>query len=525
MSSPSQGVTRMHKGLANWAVVAFILLHVAIVLPLAMFMPVWTDEVYTWNTASHGIVGAMRLGIAFERQAPLYFGIASIFRALVRQPEHLRLLSILCTTSMLVFVAAASRRIIPNRSPAWVIGLLGLHPLIIFAAVEARVYALASLMSALLIYLYLRVFSERPRWTGVVCFSAAAALSIYTQYYLVFILFALGCWTLLKRIRSVIQGYVLSMGLCFILALPIAFWLPSQLDAKDGIAPDYFTTSQTVSYFVALATRLSLPITRYFVDEARSHWPTLPLAACLQAVVVALLLTGAWLARRKAKSHFGETTQWWFVFLTMALLLSLVGKVAGQHLVSMPRYWIVLVVPAALALATLLNQFGTRGMAVMAVLILSHAFLAWQDNHALAKKGDAKRVAAYIQANEQKNQPIFVFPSRNAGSLQVYYRGSNRIAGLPTDESMEHWDIGEYRVQSEAAIGSRIEQVSADHTMLWLVTEPFTSAHFAIDTDFGQKLVQAYFDRHYRVEREQTFYQEFKVQRLIRLQGQSAAHE
>ena len=107
-----------------------------------------TDEAFTIHSTSRGVAYAWTEALRFELQPPLYFTLASLWRAPDRSIEFTRLLSTLCIGLMLPLLTWLSREYrIGGRW--WDLGLLAaLTPSVLWASAEARVYALAMLLSA-----------------------------------------------------------------------------------------------------------------------------------------------------------------------------------------------------------------------------------------------------------------------------------------------------------------------------------------------------------------------------------------
>src|SRR5437868_1147370 len=66
-----------NSGPIVWLLIAA---HVVIAVPLARLLPIWSDEGSTLYTTEHGIAWAIQNAATFERQAPLYFWLLSLWR-------------------------------------------------------------------------------------------------------------------------------------------------------------------------------------------------------------------------------------------------------------------------------------------------------------------------------------------------------------------------------------------------------------------------------------------------------------
>ena len=78
-----------------YGVALLIVLHLAVVLPLAYSLNIWADEGSTLYTTQHGVFAAFQHAAADERQAPFYFWVLSIWRTLNSSIFFARLFSII----------------------------------------------------------------------------------------------------------------------------------------------------------------------------------------------------------------------------------------------------------------------------------------------------------------------------------------------------------------------------------------------------------------------------------------------
>ena len=101
---------------------------------------------------------AVRQSVHFEFQPPLYFVLLTIWRKVCETAFFSRLFSVFLISSFLIVISNISRRLIPDISPAFTTLIFALNPFVIWAAVEARVYALALLLSSLLVLFFVDGF-------------------------------------------------------------------------------------------------------------------------------------------------------------------------------------------------------------------------------------------------------------------------------------------------------------------------------------------------------------------------------
>jgi uncharacterized membrane protein len=501
-----------------------ILSHLAIVVPLAFVLPLWVDELYTVHTASLRLVESMQRAIGFERQAPLYFGLVSLWAKVCAAPVAMRIPSVIFTTLTLVACAAISRRVIPTRSPALLTVIVGLHPLFIFAATEARVYGAIALLSSLLILAYIVIFVDgTTSWRGVLGFGTLCAVAVYTHYYLGFVIVGLGVTLLVNRERVHLRGFLMSLGVCAALCAPILSWLPSQIDTSDGIVPEHLSWLGVAKFSLALIEGTTLPLLRELV--ARAQGSVFHAVVAISAHAVFLLLIILILRRASAQGQSLPDKlsrfRWWIVVVCNAVLLSLVGKFVATHLVSLPRYWISLIVPGTLALLSVAEKALRKNatLTLAAILAVSNLVMTWQDFSPLAKTTDARRVASYIAESEAKGQPIVVFPNWYVQPIEHYYRGANSLVPLPSRQSLTNWSVSSSVVRSEEEIERSIRAIAPNCDEIWLVTERLDTEKgdlLGINTNLGQNILREYFARRYSTVKERLFYHGLSVKLLRR---------
>src|SRR3982751_5170296 len=132
-------------------VTILIVLHLLIVIPLAWYLNIWADEASTLYSTQHGIIDAFTNAATVERQAPLYFWVMSLWRSINGSIFFARIFSIICTVAAIKLFAGFVQRILPTRAALLATAFLALHPILIWAALEIRVYAMLMLISVALI--------------------------------------------------------------------------------------------------------------------------------------------------------------------------------------------------------------------------------------------------------------------------------------------------------------------------------------------------------------------------------------
>ena len=134
-----------NKGNVN--VYPLIILHLLLVLPLAWYLNIWADEASTLYSTDHGLINALQNAATVERQAPLYFWVMSVWRSISGSIFFARIFSVICTVVAIKLFAGFVSRVLPARSALLATAFFAMHPILIWAAVEIRVYALVIMLA------------------------------------------------------------------------------------------------------------------------------------------------------------------------------------------------------------------------------------------------------------------------------------------------------------------------------------------------------------------------------------------
>jgi hypothetical protein len=184
------------------------------------------------------------------------------------------------------------------------------------------------------------------------------------------------------------------------------------------------------------------------------------------------------------------------------------------------RHTTVLFVPALLAVfaAVALPRSGKVLAAFLATLLIYNVSAAYERNRVLAKDGDFRRVASWLESHEKRDQPILVFVAEAAMPLGHHYRGRNRIVPLPAPIDFKSYGMLQHALEDEAQLDALIHE-AGDPERMWLVQYDLCSF---LDVDFNCELLEKYVDEHYSREREQGFFRT-RVVLLKRKTGPQAA--
>lgn len=431
-----QGRQRSHA----WLVPSIIGLHLSITLFLSAQLTIWIDEAYSLATSDRSGFETLRWAIGFEEQAPLYFLVLWLFRQVHDTIWMARLPSVLAIGMTLWLSSRISRRLFPSLHPGWITAALAFNPYIVAIAVEIRGYALAVLLSALLLERFLVLYAqhlsrgnEAPGvlpltfgW-GRLGYVLVALIALHSHYFLACQVAAQGggllavAWCDRRRRRRAIasfSAYCLDSIAILALALPLMSVISHQLEALADNTPILEVPSRGAIAQAAVSKAIFRNLVFLLPSDPVKHpgllWQLIRLGLGLGLVGV------AWEQRQRVR--FPLRLLWGIHGGVMGLLLLLFSWVSDVEY----RHGIVLIILShlsALGLATLVSRRQRRyllGFITVGLLCINSHSL-WQSYHSLAKAGDYARVAQLLEQRVQPDQSVAVFNGEVAMSLAHYY--------------------------------------------------------------------------------------------------------
>jgi uncharacterized membrane protein len=474
-----------------------IALHLAIVLPLAAYLNIWLDEAWTMKSTGNGVAHAWREAIDAEHQAPLYFIFLAIWRSVNNSLFFARLFSIICISATIAIIQQLVKRFsaqTSNNAGIILAFIVALHPYSIWASLEARVYALVVLLSALLLlFWYDGYAAEKNHRKTQAVYVFLAIIGLYTNYYLGFLLFANACALLALKRQKVFGIYVAQMIGVGLIFAPLIWIVRNQFDSNvayyreqpvliDGVRfvwnnINYFLLPSaewdTTALLRTWTARAGLALLLFFIIK---HFRQIPVMTAALAVIVAITS----------------------LFLVLAYFL------LGFEYVQL-RHGAPLFIPLLLLVAALLASLPQRTglyiwLAMLLIFMPTRLFFTYSP---LVKNGDWNRVAKFIEENEEENQPLTTFQLQDSIALRFTYHGKNKF--LPAES------IGNWRPQNKRLSATRwsnqiqllISQIPANQGYLWLVTESYCHEE---ETAIECQPLEDFVQENYVVEKSADFY-------------------
>jgi hypothetical protein len=126
--------------------------------------------------------------------------------------------------------------------------------------------------------------------------------------------------------------------------------------------------------------------------------------------------------------------------------------------------------------------------------------------HPMAKPGDWKRVAAFIEANEQTQEPILVFPAMSAHPLSYYYKGANDIVAIPRPEAFIRYNHPDDALKNEFEIMAALDQVPYDVDSAWVIVDCNPEHCADLGRNHNLDILERFIAASYTVEESRDFF-------------------
>ena len=488
----------------------FVLLafsHLLIVLPLAHVLNIWMDEASTLYTTQHGFFYAFQNAAADEKQAPFYFWILSLWRDVNHSVFFARIFSIIFNLAAIKLFFDLARRFFNEREAKFITVFFALHPVLIWASLEVRVYSLVILLSILLLKFFSAGFIEDSSENKAahsrnrVIYILTAIVALYTNYYLGFILAGNFCALLILKRFQAAAAYFWQMLIAALCALPLLLIIKQQLAANTGGFHENPSLIEGIRLLWGHALTFVLPAGLSFNLE-----PTVVSIIRVWTARLAILLLFFLLVKNRRRAIDAKIILFGTVTITVCLFFLAAYFLTGSEYIQI-RHAAPLFVACILFAASLFFKFIPPKIQLIFVFVFAFLFSysLYNQYSPLAKRGDWIRVANFIEANEKPNQPIVIFQNFDALSLPYYYHGANKI--LP-DKNFFAWDA-EDDLKSENALRKQtdfiISQIPIDAAEIWVATEEICQNK---ETLTACQPLENYLEMNYKVLKTQDFYKE-----------------
>jgi len=441
----------------------------------------WFDEAYSAQLASKSVPDLLTLVRVEDTHPPLYYLLLSVWgRIFGTGDTAIRSLSAVASIFAVAGTWWIGRRLGGPAVGALAAFLTAVAPFQIFAAQEARMYALLGLFTLLSwSALLLATDGRRGAWSAYVIITTFA---LYTHYFALLNLVGHGIYVLAVA-RPHWRTWLLSQLAVGVLYAP---WLPSLLSTYNSgrgwpfIRPPLGL--ETVTQFLVLLSigGHAFGLHGWFGAGSAS----IAKQATIVIPFVALAVLGAVAAKKDARAV-------WFLVAYLLVPVAVAYAFSVRHNIFYARYFSFVFPPYAI-----LSAFGILAVAgwlpghlrratvltwaLVLLLVFSQALHEAYANPAF-DMFNWRRAAGIITAEAGPTDLVAITPSFGNVPFSRYFHGPQRVVPMAPYEFTD--PSGQGRVLAPAApkITARAEfqAFAKDHEVLWLVlTIPFTRAAF-----------------------------------------------
>lgn len=503
-------ISAEEKSKTSRVIFLFILLHLLIAIPLAYTLNIWVDEASSLNTTQNGFYVAFQNTLSDEKQAPLYFWMLSIWRYISESIFFARLFSILSSLVAIGFFYRIVEKLWSKNVAVFAIFFFTLHPYLFWASLEIRVYSLIIMLTLLLLNLFFDGFisedsSSISKHNNLAkkLFPIAAIVSLYSNYYLGFILVACFVVLLILRRWKEAKTYLLQMILVGIFFLPLLWAIKTQLGLRNA---EYFEPTNFIEGLKLLwghFLTLTLPTEIYSPEQLSSAS-----FFRLWIVRIAFVLIAGLLLLKKAFLNekfliFGTISAVVMAFLYYSYFLLGGWMFEIRHVAVLFPTLLLLMVSTLILIAPKnksLRFYYFGGIAILLTCSYSYALVHLHPN--LTKLGDWERVGEYIEQNERAGQPIIIFPNFEALALPYHYKGENQI--FPKENFHKWFSEAEYGTEGTWTKQTKhyVSIIPKDTEKIWFVT--YSHCH----TTNACVPLEKYIEANYTTVKQKDFYNE-----------------
>lgn len=359
----------------------------------------WGDE--AWTALISGLpTGEIIRVTGQDFHPPAYYLLVHGFIRIFGASEWIRLISVVGWLLTAIAVFFLVKNLVRKRLGGVAAVLVGLSPILLTYAFEARAYALLaflSVMSALMFW--------KRQWLG---YFLVGSVGVYTHYYMWFILASQGLYWLMfdrKQFWKVVGVW----GGILLAQLP---WLPTLVSQVGSVAGDYW-----------IAPIGKLTHWEWLVRVTSGDYDTPQRGVAVGIILVLLtvsLITVKWREKKYPKAY-------WFLWLWLVVPVMLPTLISVYRPVFFYRYLIFSSIPILIislwGLSVIKDWLMWGGGAVLAAVYLSINVLGFQ-RYPYTMREEIDKVMA-----EKPAKIVTVLPA--FAEVMYYTRGRAEVQVLP----------------------------------------------------------------------------------------------
>ena len=419
----------------NNKIILIILLHLLITVPLAYSLNTWYDEACSLLATSGSISRTIERSINYEWQPPVYYLLLNQWRKLDDSYFFARLLSIIFSCASIFVSYRFIKKYLNIKTPEFPTFLIAINPFLVYYATEIRLYTMLVFLSSVLIFLMYEIylFDNKSKLYRTL-FIFLSVISLHAQYYMGFMLVAIGVSIFIYRGWNKFKVYLIDMIfplITLIGVIPFLGAISNQVEFREAFSANLigiieFFKVRIVSYLFAIDYYSLIKLSRYEI------W------------IFLFLITSIFLFSIKDRFkeflqivNFKKYTTLPIVIVLLLLFIPTLIKMGRGGLEI--RHSVALFLPLAFTATSLIYLSQKKKFLMFWFLLFSFLYITTLVNRfaPMAKEGDAIRISRYLESHEKENELIFV-PYKIIGyPLAVHYKGKNSIVTLFDELSTE----------------------------------------------------------------------------------------
>jgi hypothetical protein len=506
----------MRDRIQSWLLWILIVLHAAIAFPLAYYLNIWDDEASTLHTTQNGLKIAFQGLFTDEKQAPLYFLVLSVWRSLDHSIFFARAFSVICSLAAIAVFWHLAQKIWTGRTSLVVATLFALHPYLLWASLEIRLYSLIILLTCLFLTFFIDGFLaadlgadvQKDQRRARIYYAITAVAGIYTNYYLGFPLVGAFVALLLLRRWKQAGTYLFFMFGVGVAIVPLFYFLQMQFMERAAAYQEHRSVIEAIRIVWNHFLTFVLP-TEIYTEDVATSISVARLWIVRFAIVAAIVLL--------VKKRFRPVDIFVIAFAAIAsvsvgFFFFVYAELGSDYL--QIRHASIFFVSVFVVVCLLADRLLPKLLKapVTAMVLLFYAYSAFALYPTLTKRGDWKNVSDFISQQASPDRPAVVFPVYDTIALSQYFKGPGSV--LPTEKAFDFFI--EAQAGTPAAYAHQIDfvisSIPVNAREIWLLTSDKCANALTCQP------LENYIESNYNVIEDKGFYKE-RV-RLLRKKAQ-----
>ena len=395
----------------------------------------WIDESSSLITTEVSLLKVIQQALIWEEQAPLYYFILGIWRLISTNYMFARFLSLIFMLLSVVKIYMIIKQYEKSKLLLTLFLLfISINHNAIYSAVNIRYYSLTIFICVILICQFLKYYVSdiKPDLKEKIFFSIVATISILTQYYIGFLLLAIGGVILIHK------GFKDFFRYCILMILPITVIILQCIIIFSQVET-YLAYNMQGSGVLGMFKFILVKIEDNLV--AFNSFPDVRWLRYLIRIVYVFVLVTAFINRGKIRH---EAKYLIFLLVIMFIPLSVLYFTMGDDFICF-RHTMFLYFPIILLFFFVIKPLNFNLKIIILSFILAMNVLS--EYQYISKPNVVKELNSFLCEVENENEPIFVYPNEQKLNLHYQYSGVNELFGVPFNidcsggYKINHWVI------------------------------------------------------------------------------------